>query len=54
MALNSGGGTLQVDSASTNLTLSGPIAGPGSLTKAGPGTLTLAGGNYSTYAGPTF
>ena len=51
MTLNSGGGTIQVDNASTNLTLAGPLSGSGGLTKAGPGTLTFAGSNDYAYTG---
>lgn len=40
-----GPGTIQVDSASNALTLSGTQAGSGSLSKAGPGTLILTGNN---------
>ena len=44
-----GAGT--VDTSGYNLTLSGPIAGPGSLTKAGLGTLTLSGSNSFVNSG---
>lgn len=45
-------GTIQVDNAATELTLSGIIAGAGdALTKTGPGTLTLTAAN--TYSGGT-
>jgi autotransporter-associated beta strand protein len=43
-----GGGVFQVDSAATNLTLSGVIGGLGALTKTGAGTLTLSGNNSFT------
>ncbi len=38
-----GSGTIRVDNAATNLTLSGQISAPGALGKDGPGTLTLNG-----------
>ena len=44
-----GTGSFQIDSAGTNLTLSGVIDGSGALLKTGPGTLTLTGTN--TYSG---
>src|SRR5439155_653076 len=47
----SGTGVFQVDTAATNLTLSGTIGGSGALTKAGAGTLTLSVAN--TYSGGT-
>ena len=51
-SLASGGfGAFQIDSASTNLTLSGLISGSGGLTKTGLGTLTLADAN--SYSGAT-
>ena len=46
-----GTGALQIDNATTNLTLLGVISGSGGLIKSGPGTLTLAGAN--TYTGAT-
>ena len=46
-----GTGAFQVDSAGTNLTLSGVIDGSGALAKTGAGTLTLSGAN--TYGGAT-
>jgi len=46
-----GSGAFQIDSAATNLTLSGVIDGSGGLTKTGDGTLTLTGVN--TYSGAT-
>jgi autotransporter-associated beta strand protein len=54
--LNSGGGTISVTQATTDLQWTdasgaGPIIGTGSLTKTGPGTLTMAGAN--TYSGGT-
>jgi autotransporter-associated beta strand protein len=49
--LSSSGGNFQIDSSSTNLTLSGVIGGTGALTKTGDGTLTLSGNN--TYSGGT-
>ncbi|HVZ62967.1 MAG TPA: autotransporter-associated beta strand repeat-containing protein, partial [Lacunisphaera sp.] len=50
IALNTGGGTIQVDSAIAT-TYGGIAAGSGALTKSGTGTLTLAGAN--TYTGAT-
>ncbi len=47
----SNSGTVQIDSAAADLTLSALINGAGGLTKAGPGTLTLSVGN--TYTGTT-
>ncbi len=47
----SGTGAFQIDTAATNLSLSGVIAGTGSLTKSGPGTLTLSGS--SSFSGTT-
>jgi autotransporter-associated beta strand protein len=49
ITLNAGGGT--VDTNGNSVTLSGPIAGAGGLTKIGAGTLTSAG--TDTYAGTT-
>jgi len=49
VTLNAGGGT--IDTNGNNATLSGVIAGSGSLTKSGAGTLTLSGAN--TYSGGT-
>jgi autotransporter-associated beta strand protein len=51
--LSSGGGTVEVASAATTLTVSGSLTGTngGALTKQGPGTLVLAGAN--TYDGAT-
>jgi autotransporter-associated beta strand protein len=43
-----GTGGFQVDTAATDLTLSGVISGGGALVKTGPGTLTLAGTNTFT------
>ncbi|HAO77919.1 MAG TPA: hypothetical protein DCQ92_02875, partial [Verrucomicrobia subdivision 3 bacterium] len=43
----SAGGTISPD-ATTTLTISEPIAGPGTLTKAGAGTLTINGADTST------
>lgn len=48
VGLNAGGGTVDVTTAGTNLTLAAAISGGGSLAKAGPGTLTLSGGNSFT------
>ena len=44
-----GGGTIEVESATTNLTLSGVIDGSGDLNKTNDGTLTLSGVN--TFSG---
>ena len=44
------GGAFQIDSAATNLTLSGAIDGSGTLAKTGAGTLTLSGANIYTGA----
>ncbi|MGL6076292.1 MAG: beta strand repeat-containing protein [Fimbriiglobus sp.] len=49
--LNAGGGTWDVSTAATNLTLAGVGNGVGTLTKAGSGTATLTGVN--TYTGNT-
>ncbi|MGA2496927.1 MAG: SUMF1/EgtB/PvdO family nonheme iron enzyme [Tepidisphaeraceae bacterium] len=50
MQLVAGGGTF--DTGATNLTVAGPISGPGmALTKIGSGMLALTGAN--TYTGPT-
>jgi autotransporter-associated beta strand protein len=49
--LNAGGGTVQVTTAGTTLTLSGVMSGAGGLTKTGPGALALTGAN--TYSGGT-
>jgi fibronectin-binding autotransporter adhesin len=46
--LSGDGGTVEVPSAATSLTLSGVLTGNGSLTKAGPGVLVLSGGNNFT------
>lgn len=46
-----GGGAVEVSSSSSQVTLSGPIAGSGSLQKLGPGTLRLLGDK--SYSGPT-
>lgn len=43
-----GSGTFQIDTAATNLSLSGVVSGSGALTKSGPGTLTLAGNDTFT------
>ena len=45
-----GAGTLQIDSSTANLTLSGVISGTGGLVKTGAGTLTLSGANTFTGA----
>ncbi|HEU6447596.1 MAG TPA: autotransporter-associated beta strand repeat-containing protein [Verrucomicrobiae bacterium] len=45
MTLDSNGGTLDVHSGATTLTLNGVVAGNGTLTKIGPGTLAMAGIN---------
>jgi autotransporter-associated beta strand protein len=50
--LNAAGGTVNVATAASSLTMSGVAAGTGSLTKPGAGTLILTGAN--TYAGSTF
>ncbi len=49
--LTSGGGSVEVVSSGTTLTLSGVLAGTGKLTKTGAGTLELGGS--STYSGGT-
>jgi autotransporter-associated beta strand protein len=49
--MNAGGGTIDVSTAATTLTLTGVLNGPGSFTKAGLGTLELDGAN--TYEGGT-
>jgi autotransporter-associated beta strand protein len=49
VTLNALGGTFQIDGSSNTTTLSGPIAGDGSLKKTGIGTLVLTGVN--TYKG---
>jgi autotransporter-associated beta strand protein len=46
-----GDGTISISALNNNLTLSGPIAGSGSLIKDGPGTLTLTSTN--SYTGST-
>jgi fibronectin-binding autotransporter adhesin len=51
ITLNYNGGTINVATAGTNLSLSGLVSGLGGLTKTGPGTLTITG--TGTYAGPT-
>ena len=43
-----GSGAFQIDSAATNLTLTGAIGGNGTLVKSGSGTLTLGGNNTFT------
>lgn len=49
--LGAGGGTLEVTTASSTLTLNGVLTGAGALAKTGPGTLSLGGVN--DYAGGT-
>lgn len=49
--LQAGGGTMEVQSASTVLTLSGTVVGPGPLVKAGPGRLDMNAAN--SYSGGT-
>ncbi len=51
MTLGISGGGATIDTAGHVLTLSGPLSGPGSLTKIDSGTLTLAATN--TYSGNT-
>ncbi|MGA2256244.1 MAG: autotransporter-associated beta strand repeat-containing protein, partial [Thermoguttaceae bacterium] len=51
MALGRTGGGATIDSASSMVTFSGPLSGPGSLTKIDSGTLVLTGSN--TYTGAT-
>jgi len=46
--INAGGGSLNVNSATTTLTLSGAFSGSGALNKTGPGTLALTGALGST------
>ena len=43
-----GSGVLQIDTASTSLSLSGVVSGSGVLSKSGPGTLILSGNNTFT------
>ena len=50
-SLAAGGGVFQIDTAATNLTLSGVVSGSGALSKTGLGTLTLSGAN--SYTGAT-
>jgi autotransporter-associated beta strand protein len=50
--LAAGGGTVEVTSAATTLTVSGQITGPGMLTKTGPGTLKLTN-SANSYSGGT-
>ena len=47
IALTANGATVQVESATTTLTETGAIAGPGPLTKMGPGTLVLGSASNS-------
>jgi fibronectin-binding autotransporter adhesin len=49
--LGSGGGGVDVSSATSTLTMSGTVAGSGALTKSGNGVLVLSGAN--TYTGGT-
>lgn len=51
VALNAGGGAIDVYSTAGSLTLSGQVGGPGGLTKTGAGTLTLTAAN--SYNGTT-
>jgi fibronectin-binding autotransporter adhesin len=51
LTLNSGGGTLDVDTPGTTVTSNGGISGPGAFTKTGPGKLELITAN--TYSGST-
>ena len=50
IALNNGGGNVQVDNPGTMLMLAGSIAGPSGLTKTGPGGLTL-GNSANSFGG---
>jgi fibronectin-binding autotransporter adhesin len=51
LTLGTSGGGATFDTAGKTVTLSGPLSGPGSLTKIGSGILTLSGS--STYTGST-
>jgi T5SS/PEP-CTERM-associated repeat protein/autotransporter-associated beta strand protein len=51
MATTQLGGTIEIGSANTTLTLNGAITGPGGITTTGPGTLVF--GVPMSYAGPT-
>lgn len=51
MTLDTGGGTLDIASNGTTLTLAGTIGGAGGLVKSGGGTLALSASN--NYGGPT-
>ena len=51
LALNAGGGIVQIDNAATSLTLAGAISGSGGLTLAGNGALIFSAAN--SYSGGT-
>ena len=48
MTFNTGGGTLDVNSSSADLTLVGSLTGGGTLTKTGAGSLSISAGNNYT------
>ena len=53
MTIGAGGGTINVNTAASNLTVAGTSIYTGTLTKVGPGTLTLSGNNATGAGGIT-